>query len=1337
MAKIKSDINYGNIDIDLIIEKNAISETEQVPIKVKVSRNSKPIPAEIVLNINGKPVPGFSGPELTYLFGPHTIGSYDIMATASVGGLTERKAGKIEVIGDTSKARYLAEKMKLTAYGTITTSEYLAVNRLVDAEIEIATDKYFEFIGGRFSNSIISNFPEMKLAIANMIERFIKMLEGPLGDYTEDIINGVATPKAKANFIRTQMTLMEEYQIGPEALIGSIKASKAHINDESTNFKKYIDSNHEKFAYSSELENLFEIENKVIQNRINVPLDKSFNVFDAIKFKLKIISESELANFYDESTIWGNIIFDPGKQALVVIAFVCLGIFIILLIFQPAAAALAAYVVSMFSSYASLIGTILSCWKLFFVSCLIIMVPFVVEDIDNQHTNSIQNIKQNVEMNGQNDPLCIQVANTTLGIASEIDANGQTFIIAPDGQIIQSLMNIKDFISYKPGTYSVIAYQHKDRMFSDVGFKNFQVIKPNITLNLSYTLQNASVTVNLSFKNLGSTNIENSTAIFCITNSSGGMVLNMMEDISIDAGEQENLSYTVDLKDSDIYSAEAALSLVLPDILIGKKISIPVGIHTIEDAAILNIEYGDQYSPHENIGINVTMESYAPGLAFNISLPRFNYSKPVVLTGTQVINLTLPKLSPDYYVAGIIAERNGTVLDSKIISFYVQADGIGLLTFNTSQLLYPSAKSCPINLSLKDLNLTDINAIVGVKVFDPLEGERDYQAENASDGYQFYFLPATNGTYMLEAHASKEGWRIDNNTFTVIVDQMSPLNMSVTMGEYILANVTANGQPAACNVTIYTPQGNESVITSNGLALFNATNQFYIVADKMFFEPAFYSFEPHSISGTKFNDTNSNATRDPGEAGLSGWTIRLTRPDGSTINATTDANGSYKFENLTSGTYRVSEVRQDNWTQTYPAWLGDHIINVTDGNVTGVDFGNNYLPVPDIPFPPSGPAFGLPGAEYSYTTSAADPSGYQISYTFDWGDGTNSTTGLFESGAIASATHIWNSSGIYLVRAMATNSKGASSGWSAALEVDIAAGIAADKIGVFRNGPWYIDYNGNREWDPDSGDVAFWFGTGGDLPFAGDWSGDDVDEIGVFRNGPWYIDYNGNREWDPDSGDVSFWFGTSGDLPIAGDWNGDDIDEIGVFRNGPWYLDYNGNRVWDPASGDVSFWFGTSGDLPIAGDWNGDGKDEIGVFRNGPWYLDYNGNREWDPASGDVSFWLGTSGDAPLAGDWNSDGIDEIGVFRNGPWYLDYNGNREWDPASGDVSFWFGTTGDRPVKGRWGSLSSSLALDQDKTQLDLRETSAEKIRQKRAALEELQEESRVQVGEIKMAQEVL
>jgi len=229
------------------------------------------------------------------------------------------------------------------------------------------------------------------------------------------------------------------------------------------------------------------------------------------------------------------------------------------------------------------------------------------------------------------------------------------------------------------------------------------------------------------------------------------------------------------------------------------------------------------------------------------------------------------------------------------------------------------------------------------------------------------------------------------------------------------------------------------------------------------------------------------------------------------------------------------------------------------------------------------------------------------------------------------------------------------------------------KIGVLRNGAWFLDDNGNGVWD--FGDVLSFFGTSGDQPVAGDWNGDGKDKIGVLRNAAWYLDANGNRAWD--SGDALSFFGTSGDQAVVGDWNGDGNDKIGVLRNGAWYLDNNGDGVWD--SGDGLSFFGTSGDQSVAGDWNGDGKDKIGVLRNGAWYLDYNGNGAWD--SGDVLSFFGTSDDQPVVGDWNGDGKDEIGVLRNGAWYLDDSGNGAWD--LGDVSFWFGTSGDKPVAGYW------------------------------------------------------
>ncbi len=126
-------------------------------------------------------------------------------------------------------------------------------------------------------------------------------------------------------------------------------------------------------------------------------------------------------------------------------------------------------------------------------------------------------------------------------------------------------------------------------------------------------------------------------------------------------------------------------------------------------------------------------------------------------------------------------------------------------------------------------------------------------------------------------------------------------------------------------------------------------------------------------------------------------------------------------------------------------------------------------------------------------------------------------------------------------------------------------------------------------------DHVFYYGGKPDHPVVGDWNGDGVDTIGVFLNGTWILDDNGDGRWLP--GESMLEFGQAGDIPVVGDFNGDGIDEIGVFRNGKWIIDSNGNRTMDAE--DTVIEFGQAGDLPIVGDWNGDGIEEIGVYRQG------------------------------------------------------------------------------------------------------------------------------------------
>ena len=141
-------------------------------------------------------------------------------------------------------------------------------------------------------------------------------------------------------------------------------------------------------------------------------------------------------------------------------------------------------------------------------------------------------------------------------------------------------------------------------------------------------------------------------------------------------------------------------------------------------------------------------------------------------------------------------------------------------------------------------------------------------------------------------------------------------------------------------------------------------------------------------------------------------------------------------------------------------------------------------------------------------------------------------------------------------------------------------------VGIFRGAAWYWDTNGNRMWDGCGADTCLdsgSFGLPADIPVAGDWTGDGTLKIGVFRQGQWNLDKNGNGSWDGCGADTcieSFGFPT--DIPVVGDWTGTGTAKIGVFRQGQWYLDKNGNGMWDGCGVDACVdSFGIASDIPF------------------------------------------------------------------------------------------------------------------------------------------------------------
>ncbi len=86
-------------------------------------------------------------------------------------------------------------------------------------------------------------------------------------------------------------------------------------------------------------------------------------------------------------------------------------------------------------------------------------------------------------------------------------------------------------------------------------------------------------------------------------------------------------------------------------------------------------------------------------------------------------------------------------------------------------------------------------------------------------------------------------------------------------------------------------------------------------------EVNFFNRSQSNYSGAKYNDLNGNGSRDGGEPGIAGWSVRIQGTSGGDpvdVTVQTNANGDFDIWLDEGTTFDINEVQQTGWLQTDP-----------------------------------------------------------------------------------------------------------------------------------------------------------------------------------------------------------------------------------------------------------------------------------------------------------------------------------------------------------------------------------------------------------------------------------
>ncbi|MBC2316581.1 hypothetical protein HCC18_06970 [Listeria booriae] len=334
----------------------------------------------------------------------------------------------------------------------------------------------------------------------------------------------------------------------------------------------------------------------------------------------------------------------------------------------------------------------------------------------------------------------------------------------------------------------------------------------------------------------------------------------------------------------------------------------------------------------------------------------------------------------DYYTKVVIpsdydfVSSNGFGSDGN--SNYIQLNGENTSSNYSIALKKQVKDNSAVSGTVTDATTSNGLANIRVELHDVQGNLVDSKQTDASGHYNFTGLAA--GDYYTKVvipnnydFASSNGFGSDGNSnYIQLNGENTSSNYTIALKKQAKTTIsgvinTPSGQGVSENVSLYNVDGTlVKTVATNSQGNFSfdgiAEGNYYVKASI----PEGYTFESSQgfgsdgnsfylqadgtsnisnlrltlaqktgqIRSTVFNDLNKNGTQEAGETGVAGATVTLYSNTGAVVETTTtDANGLYKFETITPGTYYVKVTAPTGYdVLANPAFGGDGISGYID-----------------------------------------------------------------------------------------------------------------------------------------------------------------------------------------------------------------------------------------------------------------------------------------------------------------------------------------------------------------------------------------------------------------------